>query len=144
MVANTHVPTHRLSDALDLRRRHSRELAERLVELAAHTNPEDRALIEAVYRDGVTAARLATLSGRTPRAVRQRIRTIVTRLLSPRFAYVLAHGDAWPTRRRRIADACVLKGLSIREAAEALGLSVHAVRRQLDLINALADAGGTR
>ena len=143
MVKTARKPTNLDDEPLDLRKRPDRDLAEKLVELARWTLPEDRALIEAVYRDGISAARLASLNGRSPRAVRQRIHTIVTRILSDRFMFVLRQRDNWPTRRRRVADLCVLRGMSMRQASESLGYTLHTVRRQLDVINALFSAENT-
>jgi len=101
MVSQAKYHTKTLDSAMDLRRRQSRELAEILVERAELALPEDRAIIEAVYRDGVSAERLSRLIGRSPRATRQRIRVIATRLLSERFVFVMRHCESWPPDRRR-------------------------------------------
>jgi len=137
MVKAANRPTNLSQEPLDLRKRPDRDLAEKLVDFARWTRPEDRALIEAVYRDGLSAKRLAAVNGQSPRAVRQRIHAIVSRLLSDRFIHVLRNRENWPTRRRRVADACVLQGMSMRRASESLGYTLHTVRRQLDVINAL-------
>lgn len=50
----------------------------------------------------------------------------------------------WPPKRRAVAQEVFINGRSSREAADALGLSIHAVRREMNAINALFEARGTR
>jgi selenocysteine lyase/cysteine desulfurase len=123
--------------AIDLRRRRSRELGETIVDHARWSLPDDRAVLTAIYRDGLTAQEVATLRHEPPRRVRSRVRRLVARLLSDRFLFVLRRRDSWPTLRRRVASACVLQGLSMREAARRLRVSLHVVRTQMEVINAL-------
>lgn len=47
--------------------------------------------------------------------------------------------SSWPRMRRRVADLCVIRGLSQRAAAAELGASVHVVRRHLDAVTALVE-----
>ena len=129
-----------VTEAADLRRRRRRELAEVIVEHAQFALPADRALIESIYRDGLTAQHVAALNASSPRAVRRRIRQVVERLLSPRFAFVLLHREQWPTVRRRVAVACVLQGRTMRETARHLRISLHAVRKEMGIIQALCEA----
>ncbi|USN99697.1 MAG: hypothetical protein H6810_03290 [Phycisphaeraceae bacterium] len=84
-----------------------------------------------LHRGGGPGPRLSA------RTERRRLRRLVTRVLSPRFAFVIASRRAWAPTRRRVAMACVVQGLSMREAGAALGLSLHSVRRQMDAVEAL-------
>ena len=126
--------------AADLRRRRSRDIAESIVDAAHHALPDDRATIRAIYADGMSVKEVAQLRATSPRALRRHVRRTVERLLSSRFTYVLANRDDWPPTRRRVATACILQGRPLRAAAKHLRISLHAVRRQMDVINALHDA----
>jgi len=123
----------------DLRRRSGRDLAETIVNRAVWLMPEDRALIHAVYREGMTALATAELRGESPRAVRRRIRRLVARVLSDPYTVVMRERDHWPPTRRRVATACVLQGRPLRSASQHLKLSLHVVRRQMDAVHALIE-----
>ncbi len=127
-------------DGLDLRRRRTREMAEVLVGRAEWLGDEDRAIVSAVYQDGISAKDLANIRGQSPRCVRRRIHALVQRITSDEFAFVLRARDQWPPTRRRVATACVLRGMSLREAGDKLGLSLHAVRKHMDAVRALHSA----
>lgn len=113
---------------------------------ATHLPEQDRYLIEGVFRDGRPISDLAAMwrehpaAGRAPRSLRRRLHRLVDRLLSPRFEVVASLNHTWGPTRKRIATACVLHGLSTRQAADHLGVSLHTVRRQIDAINAICDA----
>lgn len=133
----------------DLRRRSRRAYAETLVQRAAWLPATDRELVEAVFDEGLSVAayvrrmreRGADIhpgrSALTARAARRRLRGLIARVLSPRFVFVVERRTAWAASRRRVAMACVVRGLSLREAAAALGMSLHAVRRHMDAVDAL-------
>lgn len=127
----------------DLRRRLGRrDAAEVIVERAKHLLPADAALVRAVYADGVPVSRLAALSdaqagAAAARALRRRLRRLLARMLSERFVGVLRRQEEWGVTRRRVAAACVLQGLTMRQAAAALGVSYHAVRRHMDAVGAI-------
>ena len=129
-----------VTEAADLRRRRRREYAEFLVEHAQFALPADRALIEAIHRDGLSAQEVAALTGAPARTVRRRARLLAERLLSPRFAFVLLRREQWPAGRRRVAAACVLQGRTMRATARHLRLSLHAVRKEMSIIDALFEA----
>jgi len=132
--------------SLDLRRGFRRDLAETLVERAAHLPAHDRMLVEAVFREGRSISELSRLwgdpppRGRSPRSLRRRLRKLVERLLSPGYVVVAQHLGRWSPGRRRVATACVLHGKSLREAAESLGMTLHSVRRHFEAVNAVVDA----
>lgn len=130
----------RLEHAADLRRSVPADLARTVADRAHWCMPEERALIEAMYRQGMTAQQIAKLRDEPATAIRRRIRTVVRRVLSPRFVFVLRHRDQWPPMRKRVATACILQGRTLREAAAHLHLSLHAVRRQMDAITGMFDS----
>lgn len=127
----------------DLRRRTRREHAELLTERAAWIPAPDRELVEAVYREGhsvasyVRAHRGLGFERWTERSARRRLRRLVERLASPRFAFVIAARTSWPIARRRVAMAVVVQGKTLRDTARTLGLSLHVVRRHIDAVDAL-------
>jgi hypothetical protein len=123
--------------SVDLRRKRTRDMAEIIADNAQWTLPDDRALLRAVYRDGMTAQRIAQLRSQSPRTVRARVRRLVARVSSDRFRFVVRQREKWPGHRRSIATACVLQGMSMRDAASFLHLSFHQVRREMGIVEAL-------
>ena len=129
----------------DLRRRKRREQVERLLERSSLLPPGERSLVEAVYRDGRSVtelARAASVKGapRDPRRLSRKLRRAVRRMLSDEFVYVARHREQWPASRRRVATATCLHGLSMREASEQLGMSLHSVRRHHQAVRTLVEA----
>jgi DNA-directed RNA polymerase specialized sigma24 family protein len=125
-----------LYQEVDRRRRAVRTSSERLVEGAAWLLPSDRALVIAVYRDGVRPADVASAAGIGVRVVRRRLRRLCSRVLSERFWFVVGARDAWSPVCRRVATACVLQGRSKREAARFLQVTLHRVRAELEVVEA--------
>jgi hypothetical protein len=128
------------SPARDLRRRRARDIAEQIVRRSDWLSREDRFILKAVYEDGKSVTDIATLRGDDPRRLQRRVRKLVERVLSQKFAFVAAHKSAWTPTRRRVAEACVLQGLSLRRATASLKLTHHTVRRNYDAVNALYEA----
>jgi len=135
----------------DLRRRTRREHAEAITGRAAWLPADDRELVEAVFAHGRSVAAYVRTQrerglrpGLTERTARRRLRRLIQRLASPRFAFVIDQRRHWGATRRRVAMACVVQGLSLRQAARALGLSLHAVRRHMDAVDALYTEAGNR
>lgn len=126
--------------ALDLRRRVRRDRVERILARAVFLPPADRLLIEAYFRDGHTIKLLAQACDTDPRVLSRRLRRLSERLLSDRFAFVLRHQDTWSPSRRRVACAMILHGHSMRAAASLLRMSLYAVRRHAEAIDALYDS----
>jgi DNA-directed RNA polymerase specialized sigma24 family protein len=137
-------PPHRAEPDLltDRRFLFRRGVTESLARLAEDLPPDDRALIRAVYSDGKTAVEVGRLSGADPRAVRRRIRRLARRVLSPEYLFVLRHKDRWPAARRKVAVACILHGRPMREVADELRVSLHAVRRHCEAVQAAFETVG--
>lgn len=124
----------------DLRRRRRAADAEWLVSRAQWLAEADRALVEAVYRDGKTTVELARLLETDACTVRRRMKKLVRRLASSKAVWVARHMERWSPMRRRVATACVLHGLSLRESASEVGQSLYAVRQHMHAIDALYEA----
>ncbi len=125
---------------LDLRRARDRAVVDTILDRAAILEPPERWLLEAVYRDSRTIRDIAEELGEHPRRVAQQVRRLVARVLSEPFAFVASRRDGWEIARRRIATLVVLKGRSLREAADELRVSLHTVRRHMAAVNAAAEA----
>lgn len=130
---------------LDLRRKRETDLSSLVVRRAHWLEPDDCELILAMFDRGQHATSIASMVKQSPRLVRRRIRDLVARLSDPRVAYVVAHRHQWGQSRRRVARELFIRGRSMREASDALGLSLHSVRKHRDAIEAmaLADRSGS-
>lgn len=129
------------------RRRFRREQAERLLERAALLPDPDRVLLELVLREGRTMADVAAVRGVSYHALRRHFGRLLRRLASDEFVFVARqlsppHGGAcpWGPIRRRVAEACVLRGLSMRQASRVLNLSLHTVRTHRHALSAMVES----
>lgn len=113
---------------------------ERVLMLAAYLPERQRALLEAIYREGVPLRVIARLRGTTSRAVRRQAALLVARVTSPAYAVAATQSGAWPEPRAGVARRCVIGGVGVREAARELGVSVHTVRSELARVRAIAEA----
>ena len=128
------------ADAEDLRRTHRREVVDHILETSQHLEQGDRALIAAIYGAGQSATDLARVFQEDARCVRRRVHRTVRRMLSPMFVFVTRRGPAWPPTRRRVAEAIFLHGKSMRQAARALGVTLHVVRRHCLAVQSMLEA----
>ena len=124
-------------EALDLRRKRQRDMADSILSRAEYLARPDRTLILAVYEDNRRISDLARMMDHHPRTLRRRIRRLIERMMSPKFAFVASRRDQWSATQRRVATACVLQGLSIRAASEQLKLSHYTVRKHCDIVQTL-------
>jgi hypothetical protein len=111
-----------------------------VLDLVARLDPPERSLLEAIYRQGMSAAQIARVAGLPESTVRHRVRQLVQRINSPLCRYVLRHGRDWPPLRRRIAEDVFIRGRGQRRTALDLGVTSHKVRREVDRIRILAEA----
>jgi len=128
--------------ASDRRRKVERGLADLILARAEHLPKADRELLRTLFGEGRSAIDVAPMLDTTPRRVRARARRLTRRVLSDLYLFVLQRRDSWPVACRRIATAVILHGLSFREAADALRLTVYTVRRHYDAVTALYEASG--
>lgn len=131
----------------DLRRRRARECASQILALSDLLPAPDRLLLAQVLEEGRSVASLAALMGQKPASLRRRVKGLIARVRSARYAIVRAHACQWPDRRARVARACVIEGRSMPEAARTLGLTYHVVRtqmREIELLISTLDASRSR
>ncbi len=120
-------------DLLQERGRRFRAYAELLPE------PE-RALVQALFEHGHSLSGLARITGLWPSTLHRRLERIVTRISSPKFAFVAARLGGLTPVRQRVGRACVLHGRSLRQAALELRLPGHVVRRHVEALHAMFEA----
>ncbi|MGJ8636865.1 MAG: hypothetical protein ACSHX5_08480 [Phycisphaerales bacterium] len=118
-----------LPTGIDFRHRCNTLLADQIISRSIHLKGPDRAFVEAMYRDGHSAAQIARLGDLDPRQVRRRIKLALARLSDPLFIFVITHQSNWSTTRRKVAQSLFQAGHSIRQTADHLELKVHQVRR---------------
>ena len=116
-----------------------RLIAENLIIRAEFLDSADRALLQAVFDRGVTAAEIARAIGERPEALRRRIQRLVVRLGSDPYQFVMRQLSQWPSCQRKVGESVFLRGLSQREASQHLGMSLHRVRREVERIRGLYD-----
>ena len=138
---------------IDRRRRdaNAARFAQRVTEHARWLPPEEAALVRGVYQAGQTAGQRAAIAQVPKRIIQRRIRKVLERTLTPDFRFAarqleLAHDTpAWPPTPGALRGACerlihlavlravFIEGLSLREAAERLGITRHAARRHHEM-----------
>lgn len=126
--------------ACDMRRSRTSDLVRAVAKHADHLPPKERALIQQVFVDGTPINRLAQTRGEEPRRLARRVKSITKRLLDPRFKYVTENKAAWRPTRQRVASACIVEGLSMREASEKLKLSPYTIRKHREAIDAMFES----
>ena len=121
----------------------NRDRIERILRLAELLEPRDRLLLEAVLDRGLSTSEVASLTDRSSSWVRRQVHRLMQRLESPHVIWILREANNWPPLRGRIARARFIAGLSQRQTARCLGVSLHRVREQDHLLreqfNALED-----
>ena len=89
----------------------------------------DEVLLRAVVIDGATFEAAAKLVGLSASGTRRRALKLMRRLSAFDFRYVAHHRAAWPPRDAAVAACCIIRGMSIRQAATELGISATITRR---------------
>jgi len=98
--------------------------------------PEDRLLVEAVLVRSQPTKTVAWMTGMPPRTVRRRIHRLSKRLTSRRFLNAARSLPYLDPDNARLARLHFCAGMSHRDLARELGVSVHTIRRRLDRIGA--------
>lgn len=120
-----------------------REDVDFLLEMAKHLSHRDRSLIEYLYRDGRSAADYARLSRRNIRATQKRVKSLIKRIYSSEFQYVLAHEKVLPREYHATVRRLFLEDQGLRATARLTGMTLHAVRQQRTELAALLKAKAT-
>lgn len=116
-----------------------RLIAEKVVMRAEFLDSADRALLQAVFDRGITAAEIARAIGERPETMQRRVQRLVERLGSNPYQFVMQQLKDWPPCQQRVGESVFLRGLSHREASQHLGISLHRVRREVERIRSLYD-----
>ena len=115
---------------LDLKKGVARDLADAVQALGPALEASDYALLDAAIVRGTSMTLLAGLRGESVARTRRRVKMLLRLVLAFEFEFVIRRRAEWPPRMRVVADACILRGLSIRRAAALLRLSMDQVRRE--------------
>jgi hypothetical protein len=116
---------------------------DRVLRLADHLDPADRALVRSIYDRGMSAGELARAIGRTPRAVNRRLERLVRRVSTPEYRFILRERRSWPATRRRVAELVFLRGGTQRAAAELASIVERLIEQGFDRRRAKRLAAGT-
>ncbi len=130
----------RVSEDIDLRKRHEDSQVDVIVRRAVWLDKPDCELVLAMFRDGRSATALSDLVGTPPRSLRRHIKQLVQRLNDPCVAYVVAHQAQWSRSKRAIARSIYIQGRSMRETADELGISFYSVRKHRESIEAMCES----
>lgn len=85
---------------------------------------------------------LAALTGTTARSMRRRVRKVVDRITAPTFDLVAFHSAGWPTVLVAIGTAVYIRGRTIRDISNELGLPYRAALIHAKAIKAVASNTG--
>lgn len=137
------MPSHKPDQWSRSARQDARRLAgEALLARAAYLPPADQALVRLIYERGGKLAEAAAMLGRSRQQVGRLLQRLVRRLGDPQSHFILQHLDQWDARTRAIALAIWLHRRSARNVADQLGLSLHAVRQQIQAIRIMMQLAG--
>lgn len=127
IASNAHQPRHLKRDQI-----------EELLALVEFLPPSERILIEQVLDEGMSLARIAKRYQRSTRQLQRQATTIIKRLSNHMFRFVALHMSTLPVETRTTAKYVVLYGLSLREASESTGTSLHRIRGHMNTVHATA------
>jgi len=120
------------------RRVRRRRDIEYLLGLAEYLATDDRLFVRHIFDSGIPASHIARIAGQTPRTMQKRLERIVDRLNDPLFRFVVGHGDLPGRTTHEVARLVVCEGLSMRQAADHLGLTLHQVRQHMHAVRTRA------
>ncbi|MEM7626617.1 MAG: hypothetical protein AAF333_13560 [Planctomycetota bacterium] len=112
------------------RRMSRRDEADFVLSMAGHLSRRDQVLIDYIYGQGKSVADYARLVRCNFRTAQQRIQSIIKRIYSKNFQYLIAHEPLLPREYRAVARRLILEGRGLRNTARLTGRSLHQVRRQ--------------
>lgn len=120
------------------RRTHPRDRAEAVLAAAEHLPDADRALIEQVYRHGLSMSELTRLLHLPRERVRRRVRKLLQIMDQPLYRYLALHLELFDEPVRRTARLVVFAGMSMRQVARRTNVSLHTVREHMHTVRAVA------
>jgi len=112
-------------------RQDRRRGVERVLSLAEHLAPSDRALLEQIFRHGQRVNDLALACGRPVDQLRRRVRKLMARIREPQFVQAVELGRLLPDDLQEIVRRVVLQGQSVRSTAVSMRIPHHALRMRL-------------
>lgn len=119
---------------IDLRKSQSSNFTRSILNRTAFLQGSDRDFVNAMYRDGQSAAEIARIANLDPRQVRRKIKAALKRLNNPLFIFVVTNKAQWSPTRQKVAQSIIQRGRSIRDTAEKHNLKLHQVRRHRSAI----------
>ncbi|MEM6391178.1 MAG: hypothetical protein AAF797_00090 [Planctomycetota bacterium] len=130
-----------LTDADQERRRSRSRAVDRLLEWGAYLPPEDRVVLEWVYREGRSVAALARERGVPADRLQRQLRRVLKRMKHPRYRYTAKSLGLFPQHLQVTAKQRFLWGYSLRQMEARRRLSLHKLRVQVTTLETLIDAG---
>lgn len=119
-----------------------RELADRVLIRSAWVDEPERELLEQVLGRGVRPESIAAVSGVSTRTIQRRVANLIHRLTDPEVETVLRRHGRWEPRTSSVALAIWVRNRTLRDTSKELGLSLHEVRQQVQLVRGLLTAAG--
>ncbi|MEX2216646.1 MAG: hypothetical protein WD768_21210 [Phycisphaeraceae bacterium] len=115
-----------------------RRQVESILARAEHLPAADAFLLRQVYEHGLRIEDIARQAHWPRTRVYRHIRNLLIRIELPLFSFLITHADLLDKPTRRVACLVVFEGLSQRDAAARLGLSLHQVRQSFARVQALS------
>ena len=109
--------------------------ADLMIARAELLTPRDRALVEAVMLKNQSAEEIGRIADINPRTVRYRIHKLTKRMASQEFldaARLLLYLNP---HEGEVVRRYYCQGQSLRTVAEAMGMTLHQVRREIDRLH---------
>ncbi|MHC4996273.1 MAG: hypothetical protein ACYTGQ_14610 [Planctomycetota bacterium] len=115
-------------------------MIEIILSRAEHLDDPDRALLTQIYSRGVQPDEIASITGVSLRQVHRRIKTLTDRLQAPEVVFVLRHCRFWSRPLATVAVMVWVRKRTMRDTAEAMGVSLHRVRKYAQAVQVLLRA----
>jgi len=109
--------------------------ADLMIARAELLSPRDRALVEAVMLKNQSAEEIGQIAGINPRTVRYHIHKLTKRMSSQKFLDAARLMLYLNPREAEVVRRYYCQGQSLRTVAEAMGLTLHQVRREIDRLH---------
>lgn len=111
-----------------------RGIIETLCDRAEMLLPEERVLVHAVYRHGLTVADVARLRGKPRRSVNRQLSRILARLSSAEAQMARRLQGEASSQTAEVTRMVMIQGRTLRDTADACGLTLHQVRKVVDAV----------